>query len=109
MIRESSDISQWRYIPTTQNPADDASRGLKIEHLVQGRWIDSPKFLWEAEREWPVYPVDTEIVDDLEVKRNFIANAVVTEDTGNVTKRLITHFSSWKRLKVAVGWLLKFK
>lgn len=53
--------------------------------------------------------MNTKVVDDLEVKRNFIANAVVTEDTGNATKNLITHFPSWKRSKVAVGWVLKFK
>lgn len=41
-----------------------------------------------------MHHVNTEIVDDLEVKGNFIANAVVTEDTGNATKKLITHFSS---------------
>lgn len=34
-IREASDISQWRHIPTAQYSADDTSRGLKIEHLVQ--------------------------------------------------------------------------
>lgn len=109
MIRESSDISQLRYIPTTQDPTDDASRGLKIEHLVQGRWIDGPKSLWEAESEWAVHPVDIEMVDDIEVKENFKENAVVTEDTVKTTKKMITHFSSWKRLKVAVGWILKFK
>ncbi len=42
-IKEASDIEQWRYIPTAENPADDASRGMKIEYLVRRRWIESPK------------------------------------------------------------------
>ena len=28
-IRDHSDVSQWRYVPTSQNPADDASRGIR--------------------------------------------------------------------------------
>ncbi|XP_062414582.1 uncharacterized protein LOC134107160 [Pungitius pungitius] len=35
VIREASQVSQWRYIPSAQNPADDASRGLKFEHLTR--------------------------------------------------------------------------
>jgi hypothetical protein len=31
VIHESSDISQWNYIETKQNPADLASRGASIE------------------------------------------------------------------------------
>lgn len=54
-IREASDISQWRYIPTAQNPADDASRGLRVEHLLtQNRWIEGPEFLGKAEEKWPI-------------------------------------------------------
>lgn len=109
MIRESFNVAQWRYIPTTQNPADDASRGLKIEHLVQGKRIESPKFLWETESERSRHPVDTEIVDDPEIKKIIAVNSVVTEDTVNPTEQLICHFSSWKRLRVAVDWILKLE
>lgn len=33
-IREATDISQWRYVDTKRNPADEASRGVKVEHLL---------------------------------------------------------------------------
>lgn len=42
-------------------------------------------------------------------KKNIVVNTVVTEDTVNPTEQLIGHFSSWKRLRVAVGWILKLK
>lgn len=52
-IRDNSEVAQWRYIPTSLNPADDASCGLKAESLKKQRWMESPKFLWEHEERWP--------------------------------------------------------
>ena len=34
-IRNYTLPSQWRYIPSKENPADDASKGLKIESLIK--------------------------------------------------------------------------
>ena len=40
MIREGSDVSQWRYIETKVNPADDASRGLQVNNVgCRGRAV----------------------------------------------------------------------
>ncbi|XP_049918294.1 uncharacterized protein LOC126401218, partial [Epinephelus moara] len=48
-IRRATDVSQWRYIHTTQNPADEASRGLTMDHLLTNRrWIEGPEFLWKT-------------------------------------------------------------
>ena len=33
-IREVSSPSQWRYVSTQLNPADDASRGLSADELI---------------------------------------------------------------------------
>ncbi|XP_052407932.1 uncharacterized protein LOC127953079 [Carassius gibelio] len=107
-IRENSEIEQWRYVPTSLNPADDASRGLKAENLVKQRWIEGPEFLWEPEEKWPTFPGDTSITaDDPEVKRCLTVNAILVDT--NATSQLMTHFSDWQRLKVAVVWLIKLK
>lgn len=37
IIRDNSEVAQWRYLPTSLNPADDASRGVKAENLVKQR------------------------------------------------------------------------
>ena len=35
---------------TDENPADDASRGLSVEELLQrSKWLTGPAFLWERE------------------------------------------------------------
>ena len=39
------------------NPADDASRGLNAQALVEHRrWIVGPAFQWKPEEEWPEQP-----------------------------------------------------
>ena len=44
--RDTTNISQWRYINTKDNPAEDASQGMKVDNLGS-RWIEGPKFLWK--------------------------------------------------------------
>ncbi|KAK3730885.1 hypothetical protein QZH41_002978 [Actinostola sp. cb2023] len=42
---------------TTENPADDASRGLGAQSLLDNkRWLNGPKFLLLTEHEWPEQP-----------------------------------------------------
>ncbi len=45
-FQRHSDISQWRYINTTQNPADLATRGLSVEQLQNSDlWWKGPELL----------------------------------------------------------------
>ena len=45
-IQRHSDISQWQYINTTQNPADLATRGLSVEQLQNSDlWWKGPELL----------------------------------------------------------------
>lgn len=45
---DTTQPKQWRYIPTKENPADDASCGLKVEDFLSNkRWIDGHSFLWK--------------------------------------------------------------
>ncbi|KAL7840982.1 hypothetical protein SRHO_G00246730 [Serrasalmus rhombeus] len=108
-IREVTDVSQWRYIHTSQNPADDASRGLKVEKLITNkRWLKGPDFLWTTKEEWPEVNLDCNLVpQDPELKKEHRTNAVIMET--NATSQLIEYFSDWKRLKIAVAWMLKLK
>ena len=45
-IHEQSLPSQWRYVDTKLNPADDASRRISADDIVQSTcWIKGPDFL----------------------------------------------------------------
>jgi hypothetical protein len=49
-IREYTNPSQWRYIESKENPADDASRGLSPQELISNpRWLSGPEFLWKSD------------------------------------------------------------
>ena len=51
-IQEGSSMEQWPYVPTAENPADLASRGIhpKVDPKL---WFQGPSFLWEPESTWP--------------------------------------------------------
>ena len=45
MIRDVSEPKQWRYIDTSLNPADLATRGVTVKTLVDSDWLNGPSFL----------------------------------------------------------------
>ena len=60
-IRDETVPTQWRFVNSKCNPADDASCGLKgCELSTQQRWIRGPDFLRLPESEWPALPPDLE-------------------------------------------------
>ena len=57
VIHENSDVSQWRYVDTKNNPAEIASRGLLPDHCAKTEfWIQGPAFLQRSEDYWPPRP-----------------------------------------------------
>ena len=61
-IREHTEVSQWRYVSTRENPADLASRGASVSELLdKSLWFHGPKFLWEAE----IPTLDTDQIPEL--------------------------------------------
>ena len=53
-VLDGSTVVQWRHVPTNSNPADDATKGLKVEALLTAtRWKMGPSFLREQKDKWP--------------------------------------------------------
>ena len=108
-IQEVSSPSQWRYVNTQSNPADDASRGVSADSLH--RWIHGPEFLTQPTDEWPQRPADmiTDIPNnDPEVKTETAACLTKT-CTRDPVGEIMEKFSSWSRLKKVVAWILRYK
>lgn len=111
VIRENTDVSQWRFIGTKINPADVASRGVKATTFVKcSEWLNGPDFLWTSESEWPQNPLQSLSLaeDDLEVKRTTVCTVAI-QTCHSPTWRLLQHYSSWTKLKRAVVLYLKLK
>ena len=110
VIHNLSREHQWRHVTSKDNPADDASRGLNMEQLLNStRWLKGPSFLSRKESEWPGMPKDLGHIpmDDPEVKKEITANCLNLQI--NATTNLIQYYSSWKKLKRAAAWLLKLR
>jgi len=119
VIRDGSDISQWRYVPTRLNPGDEASRGLSAPDLVKDeRWFHGPAFLSKPECEWPETPEISpqNLEADPEVKSACVSvsaavvvgTTVAESDIGGVD-RLIEYHSDWLRLKRCAAWWMRIK
>ena len=111
-IHDASSPSQWRHVDTKSNPADDASRGLEIEDLLDcRRWLEGPEFLWETKNCWPVLEredISDVKEDDPEVKKcKSLAMKSIPVDAS--LNDIFAKFSSWHRLKRSVAWLFRYK
>ena len=108
-IHDASSPSQWQYVNTQDNPADDSSRGVPADSLQ--RWIHGPNFLSLPPEMWPQRPTgmtSTIPEDDPEVKSEKVVYAVNAPTSDPVTK-LIERFSSWSKLKRIVAWFLRLR
>lgn len=75
-IRNATEPSQWRYINTSSNPADLATRCMSPSKLVESWWISGPDFLWIQLSQPPYLPQKMALNEsDPEVKREVTACA----------------------------------
>nr|XP_027231846.1 uncharacterized protein LOC113823419 [Penaeus vannamei] len=109
-ILDHTEVSQWRYVPSEENPGDDASRGMSASDLLRNdRWVHGPNFLQCEEHKWPVQPLFrcSELEEFLELK----ASPVVCSKKSNAdhTCKLLNYYSSWFKMKKAVAWYIRLK
>lgn len=103
-IRDTTDVAQWDYVDTDQNPADHASRGLKVADLINSNWFARPKFLWEREIATPKTTPEL-MVGDPEIKtiQALQVNVVKEENFMDRFKR----FSKWHTAVNVVARILR--
>ena len=110
-IDELSEPTQWKYVNSALNPADDATRGLNVSSLTaNSRWISGPEFLYLPEQCWPQPPCTLPTLpEEYSILRKTVN--VVKSDV-NLELQLndrFARFSSWYRLKRSVAWILRLK
>jgi hypothetical protein len=114
LIRENSAVESWNYVTTDNNPADDASRGIRCTDLSVGhRWFKGPDFLWQTVEHWPITEVDRSLHEnDPEVRKQasvYTTNIIKESKSQSsvcVLDRLIQRHSSWYKLRKHVAWIV---
>ena len=106
-ILESTEVGDWRWVPSAENVADDATRnGSDIDK----RWIQGPPFLYLPRDQWPQERSDEKIEespDEPEMKSDRVYLTVENSDQ-EFDKIDSKKFSSWLRLIRVTGWVLRF-
>ena len=112
-IRDYTEKKQWKYVDTSSNPADHASRGIAAADTEKvNRWLNGPEFLWQPEDTW-VIPEVEEIPDDdpeLLTKKTIICNAtrMKGDREGSLLCTLEKFYSCWHYILIVVATMMKF-
>ena len=108
-IHRYTEVGQWRYVPTLENPADVASRGC-LSRNVPDIWRSGPGFLGLTADRWPIVGKVCEVgSDDVEVKAEVnVRVSAVGEVPSDLLTRLWRHYSSFYRACKALAWWRKF-
>ena len=97
-IQNATNIEEWRHVPTHENPADDASRGVSASDLSGSRWLRGPAFLRLPPEQWPSTPVIRPSDEaELEVKKAISFNTQALDSQGPMDK-LIDGITNWMQL-----------
>ena len=89
------------------NPADHASRGMKLNKGNWKLWTMGPEFLSKPECEWPQHALFRDGLDGLEIKKAVLVN--VSLSIIEPFDKFIKHYSNWFKAAKAVAWLCRFK
>ena len=109
VIHNGSKPFEWKYVNRDDHPADDGSKGLKIDTMLKNdRWLKGPKFLWEDESHWPKM-IEIPVLEDDDVEVRKEAQIYVSTVQSNVLDDLISYYSCWWKMKSTIAWLLRFK
>ncbi|XP_054746627.1 uncharacterized protein LOC129251289 [Anastrepha obliqua] len=106
-ILELSSINNWRWVPSADNVADDATK-LKQWSKLDGelRWFQGPQFLTLPSWEWPetilVNSAEHDLVHHIELNTT-LSFTSFTEVVPHVSR-----FSKWEKLRGATRCALRF-
>ena len=107
LIRRPSSPQQWRYIDTSQNPADLATRRLSAPDLTGSDWITGPSFLRSQinvlPKEEGEIPLD---VHDPEVRKEVLAHTTNIRERRGLGAERFSRFSSLASLQRAIAKLI---
>jgi len=102
-ILSSTEEQQWRWVPTSLNPADAATR-TKKGPAISDIWLKGPEFLCLPKDAWPTASFSFCAAESCEeeIKSSNLLQIQASENLIDFNR-----FSSLYRLKRSVAWLLR--
>ena len=125
-IQSNTDPEQWRCVPTSMNPADILSRGMRTEELIGcSKWWKGPDFLSQSEGTWPLRKVVEKPDDNIEMKKTKKSEVQLAGDSfythEEALNKYVTavelsgqftvdpqRYSNWSRLKRVTARINRF-
>ncbi|KAG5865555.1 hypothetical protein JTB14_000693 [Gonioctena quinquepunctata] len=109
-IQNLTDVNQWRYISSTENVADEATkRHQTIDISSNSRWLHGPCFLKLPQENWPMEKMNDfpESIDKklLEERKEYVFMSYSNTD---IPVPSMQYFSKGTKLKRSTGWMLRF-
>ena len=103
-ILDSTNVSEWKWIPTEFNVADEATRMKNTAEFEKtSRWFRGPNLLYASESEWPNYVSSGKSFlteEELRPKYNLLVYGLSIIE--------YKRFSSYLKLKRTIAWVLRF-
>lgn len=105
-IDELTDANEWRWVPSSDNPADKATKETAAGQNWATGWFTGPSFLERPEVHWPLQPngVSLNISGDTDELRRIFVTTLASNPIPDLPD--VTRFSQWKRLIRATAWIL---
>lgn len=105
-ILEATNISEWSWLGTKFNVADDGTKWkTKPDLRSTSRWFDGPSFLRQPKSQWPVPLLNVENTNE-EIRPCFLFLHLLGERTRDIL--LSQNYSSWNRLRRVTAYVLRF-
>lgn len=104
-IHSNTDVTRWKYIKSSENPADCASRGIDPPELANHPlWWNGPVWLNKPESTWPSRYESTEVNNDIEIKTIATHMTLILDDRLD----LLSRFSCINKLLRVTSLCFKF-
>ncbi|XP_071033033.1 uncharacterized protein [Parasteatoda tepidariorum] len=108
-IQDLTNIDSWRYVPSTENPADIISRGLDPDKLSQCRlWFEGPNFLCNSEypnRDIPSRVIEDEFSNEFKPSSDF--NCFIS-DNSNFLDNFLEISNNYSKLIRVLSFVYRF-
>ena len=107
-IRDVSEPHQWKYIDTSKNPADQATRGTTAKALMELEWLNGPAFLKQASLSPSSAEDHGTAIDenDPELQKRVNVCATNSKKVLELGSKRFDRFSNWSTLQRAIASLI---